>query len=96
MGSVKCVETTPDTKCRGNYLSFPLWYVVFYWYNVEVQGKIGEVKWLWQLINIPTILFFLRFIYSFRERERQAEREAGSMQGARLGTRSQNPRIALS
>ena len=46
------------------------------------------------------LVFFLRFIYLFihdkqreREVETQAEGEAGSMQGARCGTRSQDLRV---
>lgn len=57
VGGVKCMEITPDAKCHCNCLRFHLWYVVFYWYNVAVQGKIWEVKWLWHLIDIQTMLF---------------------------------------
>ena len=45
----------------------------------------------------PQILFFLRFHFFIHERHReaetQAERVAGSLQGAQYGTRSQDPRI---
>ena len=37
--------------------------------------------------------FFLRFYLSVHEREREAEGEAGSLQGARCGTRSLDPRV---
>lgn len=50
-------EITRDAKCHCNYLSLHLWYMVFDWYNVEVQGKIWEVKWLWRLIDIQAMLF---------------------------------------
>ena len=46
---------------------------------------------------MPTYLFFLKdFIHLFereRERETQAKGEAGSMQGARRGSQSRDPRI---
>ena len=55
----------------------------------------GATHTHWLLGNVSFFLFFFKF-YLFiheghreREAETQAEGEAGSMQGARLGTRSQ-------
>ena len=67
------------------------------------QGSMGEDArgFSEEVILEVGLFFFLRFIYLFirreREREReaetQAEGEAGSMQGARCGTRSWDSRI---
>ena len=70
-----------------------------FWVYVSLhvtQGQLGERKAHFCFFFF--FFFFKDFVYLFmrdteREAETQAEGEAGSMQGARCGTRSQDPRV---
>ena len=62
--------------------------------NGKVRGRVPTTDFSLVLLSEGLFLFFFKRFYLFiRDTETQAEGEAGSMQGARHGTRSGDSKI---